>query len=51
MATFIPAIIFIPGKLLVECPKNTQAIKQAIKDNLKVALYLFRDNQGKANNL
>jgi 3',5'-nucleoside bisphosphate phosphatase len=36
-------------KTLVECPKNTQAIKQAIRDNVRIALYLFRDNQ-KGNN-
>jgi hypothetical protein len=32
-------------KTLVECPKNTQAIKQAIRDNVRIALYLLCDKQ------
>ena len=32
-------------KTLIECPKNTEAIKQAIRDNTKVSLYLFRENK------
>jgi 3',5'-nucleoside bisphosphate phosphatase len=31
-------------KTLLECPKNIQAIKQAIRDNTRVSLYLFRDH-------
>ncbi len=32
-------------KTLIECPKNPQAIKQAVSSNTRVSLYLFRDNQ------
>ncbi len=32
-------------KTLIECPKNPQAIKQAVSINTRVSLYLFRDNQ------
>jgi predicted metal-dependent phosphoesterase TrpH len=31
-------------KTLLQCPKNTQAIKQAVRDNTRVSLYLFRDH-------
>jgi 3',5'-nucleoside bisphosphate phosphatase len=31
-------------KTLIHCPKNTQAIEQAGRDNTRVSLYLFRDH-------
>ncbi|MFZ5453605.1 MAG: PHP domain-containing protein [Thermodesulfobacteriota bacterium] len=33
-------------KTLIECPKNIEAIKQAVRDNTRISLYLFRENKG-----
>ena len=32
-------------KTLIECSKNTEAIKQAVRDNTRISLYLFRENK------
>ena len=32
-------------KTMIKCAKNTEAIKQAVRDNTRISLYLFRENK------